>query len=191
MMATHTNFVLQLIVASIQWILSAQNIFPHLLLFCIKDAPAIMTAPLTYFSLQLMVEFFCEISFHFCEDCRIFCEGEYQVKEYSYAIDKHHLPLLAVGLILAFGHNLALCLIMAFGLIVVQVSLVNIIGQNCLDGVIGIGHVSLINLVGLSGICNLVDQNGIIAGRTGPNGLIGVNCISTTIKQQQIQPCRP
>jgi hypothetical protein len=29
-----------------------------------------------------------EISFHFCEDCRIFCEGEWQVKDGGYAIAK-------------------------------------------------------------------------------------------------------
>jgi hypothetical protein len=36
---------------------------------------------------KLIVNYF-EISFHFCEDCRIFCEGEWQVKDNGYAIVK-------------------------------------------------------------------------------------------------------
>ncbi len=61
-----------------------------LLLFCIKYAPAIVMVPHANFSLQLIVVIFCKISFHFCEDCRMFCEGEYQVKNDGYAIDKHY-----------------------------------------------------------------------------------------------------
>jgi hypothetical protein len=71
---------LQLIVESLFLLRNEDNsetMAPSLLLFCIKDAPAIMTAPLANFSLQLIVDIFCKISFHFCEDYRIFCEGEY------------------------------------------------------------------------------------------------------------------
>jgi hypothetical protein len=107
-MATHAKYSLQLIVESLFLLCNKDNsetMAPSILLFCVKDAPAIMMAPLTNFSLQLIVVFFCKISFHFCEDCRIFHEGEYQVKDDGYAIDKHHLPLSAFGLILAFDHN--------------------------------------------------------------------------------------
>jgi hypothetical protein len=38
---------------------NSETMAPSLLLFCIKDAPANMTAPLTNFSLQLIVDIFC------------------------------------------------------------------------------------------------------------------------------------
>ena len=48
-----------------------------------------------------------------------------------------------------------------------QISLVrlisHIIGHNCLDGVIGLGLVSLVDLVGLSGINDLVGLNSLVA----------------------------
>ncbi len=68
---------LQLIVESLFLLHNEDNsetMAPSLLLFCIKDAPAIMTVPLANFSLQLIVDIFCKISFHFCEDYRIFFE---------------------------------------------------------------------------------------------------------------------
>jgi hypothetical protein len=36
---------------------------------------------------KLIVNFF-EVSLHFCEDCRIFCEEEWQVNNNGYAIVK-------------------------------------------------------------------------------------------------------
>jgi hypothetical protein len=38
---------------------NSETVAPSLLLFCVKDAPAITTAPLTNFSLQLIVDIFC------------------------------------------------------------------------------------------------------------------------------------
>jgi hypothetical protein len=67
-----------------------------------------------------------------------------------------------VGLI-GFGH---VSLISQISL-VVQISLVglisHIIGHNCPDSVIGLGLVSLINLVGHSGINDLVSLNSLVA----------------------------
>jgi hypothetical protein len=60
----------------------------NLLLLPVRDGPASTVATLANFSLQLIVVIFCKISFHFCEDCRIFREGEYQVKNNGYAINK-------------------------------------------------------------------------------------------------------
>jgi hypothetical protein len=145
-MANHANSKLQLIVECFFLLRDEDNsetMTSSLLLFCVKDALAIMMAPFANFSLQLIVEtpsllllcdfkrpaitavmngsfsfkfivafffegarfapnfdrpsdldssklivIFLEISFHFCEDYRIFCEGEYQVKNDGYAIDK-------------------------------------------------------------------------------------------------------
>jgi hypothetical protein len=145
-MANHANSKLQLIVECLFLLLDEDNsktMTSSLLLFCVKDALAIMMAPLANFSLQLIVEtssllllrdferpsttavmndsfsfkfivashsegaqfspnfdqpsdldsskltvIFFEISFHFCEDYRIFHEGEYQIKNDGYAIDK-------------------------------------------------------------------------------------------------------
>jgi hypothetical protein len=118
--AITTASSLQLIVESLFLLCNEDNsetMAPSILLFCIKDAPAIMMTPLTNFSLQLIVVIFCKISFHFCEDCRIFCEGEYQVNDNGYAINKHQLPLSTFSLISAFDHNLAFGLIMAFSLV--------------------------------------------------------------------------
>ncbi len=39
---------------------------------------------------KLIVNYF-KISFHFCEDCRIFCEGEWQVKNNGYVIGHGHM----------------------------------------------------------------------------------------------------
>jgi hypothetical protein len=65
-------------------------------------------------------------SFHFCEDCRISCEGEWECKviintnngnnnDYAEAVE-----LTIIGLVdhnLAFGRNMAFSLNLAFGLI--------------------------------------------------------------------------
>jgi hypothetical protein len=45
-------------------------------------------AQATSFQASKLIANYFEISFHFCEDCRIFCEGEWQVKDNGYAIVK-------------------------------------------------------------------------------------------------------
>jgi hypothetical protein len=55
-----------------------------------------------------------ETSFHFCKDCRIFCEGGKEA--IINAINRNNLPLLAFGLSMAFGRNLAFGLNLAIGL---------------------------------------------------------------------------
>jgi hypothetical protein len=102
MMAPFANFSLQLIVET-----------PSLLLLSDFERPAITAVMNGSFSFKFIVAshsegarfapnfdrpsdldssklivIFLEISFQFCEDYRIFCEGEYQVKNDSYAIDK-------------------------------------------------------------------------------------------------------
>jgi hypothetical protein len=149
-MATHVKPKLQLIVECLFLLHNEDNsetMTSSLLNFCIKDTLAIMTAPLSNFSLQLIDEspslllrcdferpaittrtndsfsfkffvesildgerftpnfdqrsnldsskiivIFLKISFHFCEDYRIFCEGEYQEKNDGYSIDKLRSP---------------------------------------------------------------------------------------------------
>jgi hypothetical protein len=61
------------------------------------------------FNSSKLIAMYSEISFHFCKDCRIFCEG---VKEAIInAINRNNLPLLAFGLNMAsgpaFGQNFA------------------------------------------------------------------------------------
>jgi hypothetical protein len=170
----------------------------NLLLLPVRDGPASTVATLANFSLQLIVVIFCKISFHFCEDRRIFCEGEYQVKnngyaidkqyqvkDDGYAIDKHHLPLSVFGLISAFshnsafGHNLAFGLIMAFGIISIggfgSPSLVSFIG---LDGLIDFGFIGCngpVGCIGLISIVGLFNLGGIsLIGPVGIIGLIGL-----------------
>jgi hypothetical protein len=74
---------------------------------------------------QLIVESkYSKISLHFCENCRIFREGEWRKriikkdgKAIINAINRNNLPSLAFGRNLAFGLNLAFVLTMAFSLI--------------------------------------------------------------------------
>ena len=152
-MANHTNSKFQLIVECFFLLRDKEipTMTSCLLLFCVKDALAIMMAPLANFSLQLTVEtpshlllrdferpaitavmngsfsfkfivashsegarfapnfdrpsdldssklivIFLKISFHFCEDYRIFREGEYQVKNDGYAIDKQRAANIGI-----------------------------------------------------------------------------------------------
>jgi hypothetical protein len=187
-MTNHANFKLQLIVEYLlvprvferSAIMTATH--ANLLLLPVRDSTASMVATLANLSLQLIVVIFCKISFHFCEDCRIFCEGEYQVKndgyainkqyqvkDDGYAINKHHLPLSAFGLISSFGHNLAFGIIMAFGIIsfsgfgfvglIIRNGLIGLIGINGLISHMVIGHVGPIDCIGLNGH---IGRNGLI-----------------------------
>jgi hypothetical protein len=112
---------------------------------------------------KLIVNYF-ETSFHFCEDCRIFCEGEWQVKDNGYAIVKQqsantqeweqhwqlngHTSL--VGLIDFVGHN-------------GQINLVSHSGCISLVGISGINFIAIKwRLIGLNGhFGNIVRNNHI------------------------------
>jgi hypothetical protein len=194
---------LQLIVESLFLLCNKDNsetMAPSLLLFCIKDAPAIMMAPLTNFSLQLIFDIFCKISFHFCEVYRRFCEGEYQYQD-----DNGHQELSElisnlvgfVGLANIGGIN-----------IVGQHTGINLVGHhtgigpvgctspnsfNGVSGIIGqiglslINSLSLTSLVGLIGFIGL-SNTGIIGfiGHTslnGHNGLVGIFSLIRQVSQ--------
>ncbi len=103
---------------------------------------------------------FLEISSHFCEDYRIFHEGEYQVKNDGYAIDKQRSYLFNVlnGLVSFIG-----------------LGIVGFVGLS-LDSLGGlIGHISLVCrwIIGLSGISGLVGRISLV-GRIGLDGIIGL-----------------
>jgi hypothetical protein len=171
---------LQLIVESLFLLRDEDNsetMAPSLLLFCIKDAPAIMTASLVNFSLQLIVDIFCKISFHFCEDYRIFCEGEYQ---YQDANGHQELTKLISGLI---KHNGLI------GRIIGCNGLINLVGLNSLDGIIGLVGFGLNGLDGFDSIISLVgrivDCNGLIGLISlvdfGVISFVGLICIISLV----------
>jgi hypothetical protein len=113
MMATHTIYSLQLIVESLsagaKQVAPAtihNNLFKLIVVLASEGAhfaPYIFENAFTYANelnhegacvqatsfqaSKLIVNYF-EISFHFCEDCRIFCEGEWQIKDNGYTIVK-------------------------------------------------------------------------------------------------------
>jgi hypothetical protein len=163
---------LQLIVESLFLLRNEGNsetMAPSLLLFCIKDAPAIMTASLANFSLQLIVDIFCKISFHFCEDYRIFCEGEYQ---YQDANGHQELTKLISGLI---KHNGLI------GRIIGCNGLINLVGLNSLDGIIGLVGFGLNGLDGFDSIIGIVGFIGLGFGLVGHTGLVGLNSLDGII----------
>jgi hypothetical protein len=174
MMATHADYSLQLIVESL---FTGTN--PSLLLPFHQDNPAITAASLANFSLQLIVDIFCKISFHFCEDYRIFCEGEYQ---YQDANGHQELTKLISGLIKhngligrIIGCN-GLINLVGFGLNGLDGfnSIISLVGSSAsyarqLIGFIGIGIKCLISLVRLNGHISLVDL-----GRTSLTSIVGL-----------------
>jgi hypothetical protein len=141
---------LQLIVESLTLLCNEDNsetMAPSLLLFCIKDAPAIMTAPLANFSLQLIVDIFCKISFHFCEDYRMFCEGEYQYQDDNGHQELTELISCLVGLVSLFGFGL----IGFIGLIsLVGLGLISFIGQIGIVGKVGLVGIIVISFNGIN-----------------------------------------
>jgi len=130
-----------------------------------------------------LIVIFLEISFHFCEDYRIFREGEYQVKNDGYAIDEQQSYLFNVldGLVsfisLAIVGFVGLSLDSLGGLI----GHISLVGR-CIIGLSGIsgrvGRISLVVRIGLNGIIGLVGQTGLV-GLIRYNGLVGL--IATTL----------
>jgi hypothetical protein len=140
---------------------------------------------------KLIVNYF-KIPFHFCEDCRIFCEGEWQVTDNGYAIVKQQSantqeweqhwqlnghtgivgPLDFVGhngQINLVSHSSCISLIGHSGLARLTgfdglIILIDFIGLDALIGLVGfIGHNGLTSLIGLIGlITGLVSLVGLI-----------------------------
>jgi hypothetical protein len=109
-----------------------------------------------------------EISFHFCKDCRIFCEG---VKNSTIGISINNGLVGLIGLIGDIGFGL-ISLVGLSGFSLVGLSgIKNLIVQIGLAGFVGLsgfGLISLVciigfDLVGLSGINDLVGLNSLIA----------------------------
>ena len=119
-----------------------------------------------------------EISFHFCDNCRIFREG---VKGATAIPNGLFGRNLAFGIILAFGQNLAFGrttafgLIMAFGYITVGccIALQLHHSPNCLAVADGFSNISL-GIIGL--IDCIIGRNGLInfVSCTNRNGVIGI-----------------
>ncbi len=116
-----------------------------------------------------------EISFHFCEDCRIFREG---VKDSTIGIVSYNGivgRIDHIGLDL-FGHNGLL------GVSFIGLGFVGFIGL-CLVSIAGlIGHISFVGLGGFSGISGLVGQISLFSliGLIGLIGLISLGGLGIT-----------
>jgi hypothetical protein len=158
MVATHANYMLQLIVMPIQ-----RGLIKLIVNFISTSEGA--RAPLS----KLIVGCsYSEISFHFCEDCRKFCEG---VKDSTIGISSNN------GLVGFIGLSL-LSLIELIG----QISLVglsgfSIVGLRDINGLL-IGQISFVGLVGISGfsLISLTGHSDInnLKGFIGLNGLVGI-----------------
>jgi hypothetical protein len=142
-----------------------------------------------------------KISFHYCEDCRIFCDG---VKDSTIGISSNNglVGLIGLGLVGLIGFGLISLvglsgingLIRQIGLVglvglsgfslisLVGLSLDGLIGHTSLTGLIGDIGFGLISLVGLSGfsLVGLSGIHGLIVqiGLTGFVGLSGFGLIS-------------
>jgi hypothetical protein len=136
-----------------------------------------------------------KISFHFCKDCRIYCEG---VKDSTISISSNNglVGLIGLGLVGFIGFGLIslvgltgingligqislICLVglSGFGLIsLVGLSLDGLIGHISLTGLIGDIGFGLISLVGLSGfgLVGLSGINGLIV-QIGLAGIVGLS----------------
>jgi hypothetical protein len=143
------------------------------------------------FNSSQLIVMYSEISFHFCKNCRIFCEG---VKEAIIdTINRNNMAFghnmafgpasghnLAFGLTTAFGHNLAFGLTMAFGRnlafglnlpfglamafgLVMAFSLNDFIERILVDQNGLVGHNNLANYIGLFSRIGLVSVNGTIS----------------------------
>jgi hypothetical protein len=173
MAATHANSMLQLIVASIQWVPSAQNTIPipkkFIVALCSEGAKPASTLLFSKpHGRGLIVDSTSipysegaqasqnnfndsKIFLHFHEDCGIFCEGEWEqiIKRDGIAIinenNRNNLQLSDIGLII----------LIHFGLITISsfAGLVGLIGF--------IGHISLICHSGLFGF-GLDNHNGFV-----------------------------
>ncbi len=138
-----------------------------------------------------------KISFHFCKDCRIFCEGVKDISSINGLVGLIGLGLvgfIGFGLISLIGLSginglireislVGLVGLSGFGLIsLVGLSLDGLIGHNGLIGLIGDIGFGLISLVGLSGfgLIGLSGINGLIVqiGLAGFVGLSGFGLIS-------------
>jgi hypothetical protein len=191
MVATYANYMLQLIVMSIQ----------RALIELIVDFISTSEGARAPLSKLIIGCGYSKISFHFCKDCRIFCEG---VKDSTIGISSNNglVGLIGLGLIGFIGFGL-ISLVSLSGIngLIRQIGLVSLVGLSgfglisliglSLDGLIG--HISLtglicdigfglISLVGLSGFC-LVGLSGIHClivqiGLTGFVGLSGFGLIS-------------
>jgi hypothetical protein len=198
MMATHAKPKLQLIVAFIRTLSAAHTNFDLISVIvefnstpCSKGAQfALATlqtfvdkdqAALQSVATKLIVEY-SKISFHFCKDCRIFCEGvkgtiSISSNSGSVCPSGHNF---ASGV--AFDHNLAFSLILAFGLFSFgKRSIVchRLLGFICCVGYtsvfvspsklivicIGLRLVSLISLIGFCfiGINNHIGLNSVVS----------------------------
>jgi hypothetical protein len=121
-------------------------------------------AQATSFQASKLIFNYFEISFHFCEDCRIFCEGEWQVKDNGYSIVKQqssktqeweqHWQLNGhtglVGLLDFVGHN----------------GQINLVSHSGCISLVGINDINLIankwQLIGLNGRFGDIGRNNII-----------------------------
>jgi len=110
-----------------------------------------------------------EISFHFCEDCRIFCEG---VKDSTIGIVSNN------GIVGRINHNGFIGLGVSF----IDHGFVGFIGL-CLVSIAGlIGHISLVSLGGFSGISGLVGRISLVSliGLIGLIGLVSLGKLGIT-----------
>jgi hypothetical protein len=117
-----------------------------------------------------------KISFHFCKGCRIFCEGEYQVKNNGYAINdfgkKQQQSIILNdnsndecqqekndGKVIINAEAVKLTIVGLLG--IGGLSLIGYIGLDGLNGFNNISGISLISLTGL-GFISLVGHIGLI-----------------------------
>jgi hypothetical protein len=232
-MATHAKYSLQLIVESLFLLRDEDNLetmASSLLLFCVKDAPAIMMVTHADYSLQLIVEPLftgakqvasatipngssmlivtyvkkIKTSLHFCKNCGMFCEGEWEQKRHfnghtgiigisfngvSGVISQISLSLL-IGLCIGLnGHIRRNCLIDHMGLAghtdIASASIISLVGcivnHNGLIGLISLIGFGVISFIGLSlinslSLTSLVGLIGFIGlSNTGVIGFIGHN----------------
>ena len=93
-----------------------------------------------------LIVIFLKISFHFCEDYRIFREGEYQVKNDGYAIDKQRSANICIG---SVDCNSSVDCNVLVGRIDLN-NLNGLVDQISIISLIGVGDLSLNSLVGSS-----------------------------------------
>jgi hypothetical protein len=114
-----------------------------------------------------------EISFHFCIDCRIFCEG---VKDSTIGISSNNglVGLIGLGLVSFIGFGLiSLVGLSGFGL--VGLSGINgLIGHDCIVSFIGFGLLGFMDL----GVAGLIDDISLI-GPSGHNSLVGFMALAS------------
>jgi hypothetical protein len=159
-------------------------------------------AQATSFQTSKLIVIYSKTSLHFCKDCRIFCEGEWEQQRQL----NRHTNLVGVGLIVhislvgctefigldgligCIGCNDLIGIVSLVGL----VGIVGLIGCNGLVGLIGlvdlidhigcngfVGHIGLVGLIKLIKLINLINLGSIslfsLVGLIGFIGLVGLD----------------